>query len=71
MLTLGAWGLILDIIGALLIAATTIGAGVQSSYLILSRGVSHPRVAFGTKLLGWTLLLIGFAVQFTGELYSR
>ena len=71
MLTWVAWGLILDIIGALLIAATTIGAGVESSYLILRRGISRPKIAFWAKLLGWALLLLGFAVQFVGELRSR
>ena len=71
MLTWAAWGLILDIMGVLLIAATTIGVGVESSYLVLRRGISRPRIAFGTKLLGWALLLVGFAVQFVGEFYSR
>ena len=73
MLTWAAWGLILDIMGVLLIAATTIGVGVESSYsyLALRRGISRSRIAFRTKLLGWGLLLVGFGVQFVGEFYSR
>lgn len=71
MLTWAAWGLILDILGALIIAATTIGAGVESSYLILRRGISRPKFAFWAKLLGWALLLLGFTVQFVGEFRSR
>ena len=34
MLTWAACGLILNIMGALLIAVTTIGVGVESSYLV-------------------------------------
>ncbi len=67
MLTWAAWGLILDIIGALLIAAATMGAGVESGYLVMRRGISHPKITFGVKLLGWVLLLVGFALQFVGE----
>ncbi len=52
MLTWAAWGLILDIIGALLIAAATMGAGVESGYLVMRRGISRPKITFGAKLLG-------------------
>ena len=68
MLTWATWGLILCIIGALLIAATTMGAGVESSYLVMRRGISHPKIAFGAKLLGWALLLTGFGLQLVAEL---
>ncbi len=69
--TWAAWGLILNIIGALLIAATTMGAVVESRYLVMRRGISHPKIAFGAKLLGWVLLLVGFALQFVGEFHPR
>ena len=68
MLTWAAWGLILCIIGALLIAATTMGAGVESRYLVMRRGISHPKIAFGARLLGWALLLTGFGLQLVAEL---
>ena len=68
MLTWAAWGLILDIIGALLIAATTMGVGVESRYLVMRRGISHPKIAFGARLLGWALLLTGFGLQLVTEL---
>ncbi len=63
-----ARGLILDIIGALLIAAATMGAGVESAYPIMRRRISHPKITFGAKFLGWALLLVGFALQLVGEL---
>ena len=69
-MTLATWGLILDIIGALLIVAATIATGVDGrGYLVVRRVISHPKIAFGAKLLGWVLLLVGFALQFVGELY--
>jgi len=68
MLTWAAWGLILDIAGVLIIAVATIGAGVESSYLVMRRGISHPKIAFGAKLLGWALLLTGFGLQLVAEL---
>ena len=58
-MTWAAWGLILDIIGALLITAATMGAGVESGYLVMRQGISHPKIAFEAKLLGWVLLLVG------------
>ena len=67
-MTYTAWGLILDIIGALLIAAATMGAGVESGYLVMRRGISHPKITFGAKLLGWALLLMGFGLQLVAEL---
>ena len=68
MLTWAAWGLILDIIGALLIVGTTMGAGVESGYLVMRRGISHPKIVFTAKLLGWALLLVGFSLQLVAEL---
>ncbi len=68
MLTWAALGLILCIIGALLIAVTTMGAGVESRYLVMRRGISHPKIVFGAKLLGWALLLTGFGLQLLAEL---
>ena len=71
-MTWAAWGLMLDIIGALLIAAATMGAGVDGrGYLSMYRRISHPKLAFGAKLLGWVLLLVGFTLQFVGEFRSR
>ena len=67
-MTYTAWGLILDIIGALLIAAATMGAGVESGYLVMRRGISHPKIVFTAKLLGWALLLVGFGLQLVAEL---
>ena len=67
-MTYTAWGLILDIIGALLIAAATMGAGVESGYLVMRRGISHPKIVFTAKLLGWALLLMGFGLQLVAEL---
>ena len=71
MLTWAAWGLILNIGGVLIIAAATIGTGVESGYLVMRRGISHPKIVFTAKLLGWALLLVGFALQFVGELSLR
>ena len=68
MLTWAAWGLILDIAGVLIIAAATIGAGVGSGYLVMRRWISHPKIVFTAKLLGWALLLVGFGLQFVAEL---
>ncbi len=68
MLTWAAWGLILIIAGVLIMAAATIGAGVESGYLVMRRGISHPKIVFTAKLLGWALLLVGFGLQLVAEL---
>ena len=44
-MTWAAWGLILDIIGALLIAVATMEVGVDGGgYLSMHRRISHPKL---------------------------
>ena len=68
MLTWAAWGLILDIAGVLIIATAAIQTGVESGYLVMRRAISHPKIVFTAKLLGWALLVVGFGLQLVAEL---
>jgi hypothetical protein len=77
--TLTAWGLVLDIVGVALIWASSIhwgirkqGYGTSESALVgfaQKRWGTPTAVAIGTwgRRLGWSLLLVGFALQLVGE----
>ena len=72
-MTWAAWGLILDIVGALLIAAATMEAGVDGSgYLSMYRRISHPKLAFVWGEAPWLVTApCGFRVATRGRAHRQ
>ena len=66
-MTLAAWGLILDIVGVLLIAAGTFELGGDKKGYTVMNSLLPGKLVPWAKLVGWLLLLVGFALQFVGE----
>ena len=76
-MTLVTWGLTLDIVGVILIAIGTTQESGASAYVWWYRSTSPrwgrpggigDRLAPWSQRLGWSLLIVGFALQLTWEL---